>query len=100
MKRTVGIGHVHHHPQAQYDADAHQQDWQEGDAPQTRNGQIVHLPLIRHVEQALTMAKDEYPWNEQPSQDSRQEERHNHRIELHRRIIYHHVYLCFYFYSN
>ena len=65
MQSTEMIGHIHHHPQTNHQTDAHQQDGQEGDAPQTRNGTVVHLTFIGHVEQAL-----EYPRDEQPSQDS------------------------------
>ena len=70
MQSTEMIGHIHHHPQTNHQTDAHQQDGQEGDAPQTRNGTVVHLTFIGHVEQALAVAENEYPRDEQPSQDS------------------------------
>ena len=69
MQSTKVTGHIHHHPQTYHQTDAHQQDGQEGDTSQTGNGTVVHLTFIGHIEQALAVAENEYPRDEQPSQN-------------------------------
>ena len=74
-RRKVGseIRYAKLHPETNDQTDADEQNGQESDAAKTRNGRIVHLTLVGHIEQPLAMAQNQYSRYEQPAQGCRQQ---------------------------